>query len=126
METVGTSNGFCAHTASLFQFFGVILLIFKIIIPILLIIFGMLDLGKAVIATDSKQIKESVNRLVKRAVISVIIFFIPTIVTALFSLIKGFQDNKADFNVCRTCVINPNGSNGDKTGCKDYIAKYDE
>ncbi len=121
---VGTSEGFCAHTASIFQFIGVALTIFKIIIPILLIIFGMIDLGKAVIATDDKQIKESVNRFVKRAVYAVVIFFVPTIVGAIFGLLENFKASKPDYEVCRKCVVNPHGTNEEKTGCEDYIAKY--
>ena len=126
MYGVGTSDGFCAHTASIFQLLGTILIVFKIIIPILLIIFGMIDLGKAVIATDSKQVKESVNHFVKRCVVAVIIFFLPTIIGAIFGLVENFKDAKADYEVCRLCVVNPNGENADHTGCKDYIAKYGE
>ena len=122
---VGTSEGFCAHTASIFQFVGVLLMIFKIVMPILLIIFGMIDLGKAVVATDDKQVKESVNRFVKRCVVAVAFFFIPTIVGAIFGLLETFKATKPDYEVCRKCVVNPHGSNDEKTGCEDYIAKYD-
>ena len=49
---IGTETmGFCANTANIWQVVGYVLLAFKIVIPILLIIFGMLDLGKAVIAS---------------------------------------------------------------------------
>jgi fumarate reductase subunit D len=122
---VGTSEGFCAHTASIFQLLGTLLIVFKIIIPILLIIFGMLDLGKAVVATDDKQIKESVSRFAKRCVVSVFIFFLPTIVGAIFGLIQNFRLTKDDYEVCRKCIVSPNGSNENQTGCQDYIAKYE-
>ena len=35
-------NGFCASSANVWQTVGYILLVFKIVIPILLIIFGMM------------------------------------------------------------------------------------
>ena len=126
MYGVGTSEGFCAHSASVFQLLGTILIIFKIMIPILLIVFGTLDLGKAVIATDSKQIKESVNHFIKRCLVSVVIFFLPTIIGAIFGLVENFKETKSDYEVCRKCVVNPNGENDMRTGCKDYIAKYGE
>ena len=46
------NSGFCANTANIWQIVGIILLVVKIVIPILLIIWGMLDLGKAVVAAN--------------------------------------------------------------------------
>ena len=40
---LGTANGFCAGTASIWQLVGNILTIFKIVIQILILIFGMID-----------------------------------------------------------------------------------
>ena len=50
---------FCTNTANIWQIVGYVLLIFKIVIPILLIIFGILDLGKAVIASKEDEIKKA-------------------------------------------------------------------
>ena len=59
---IGTETmGFCANTANIWQVVGYVLLAFKIVIPILLIIFGMLDLGKAVIASKDDEIKKQQN-----------------------------------------------------------------
>ncbi len=125
-DLVSTSEGFCAHTASAFQLVGTLLIIFKIVIPIILIVLCMFDLGKAVISTDGKEIKTSVKTMVKRFILAVTIYFIPLIITAIFSFIEEFNHNKPDFNVCKTCIENPNGSNDAKTGCEDYILKYGE
>ena len=42
----------------------------QIIIPIILIIYAVIDLGKAVIASDEKEIKAAQSRLIKRCIYS--------------------------------------------------------
>ena len=69
--SVGSSAGFCANTASIWQLVGVVLLIFKIVIPIILIILGMIDLGKAVISSDEKAIQKSAKTLAFRIIAAV-------------------------------------------------------
>lgn len=106
--------GFCANTANIWQIVGIALLIFKIVIPILLIIWGMLDLGKAVIASKDDEVKKSVKSLAMRAVSAVIIFFIPTIVSLVMGLISNFNESaKEDWQVCRSCITNPNDPSSD-------------
>lgn len=61
--------------------------IVQIGIPILLIVFGTVDLGKAVISSDEKEVKEAQSRLIKRCIYAVAIFFITTLVTLLMSLV---------------------------------------
>ena len=105
------ANGFCANTANIWQLVGIVLLIFKIVIPILLIILGMIDLGKAVISSDEKAIKSSTKSLTMRIIAAVVIFFIPTLISFVFTLVSAFNtDAKADFDVCRKCIASPNSS----------------
>ena len=59
----------------------------QIIIPIGLIIFGTIDLGKAVIASDEKEVKAAQSRLLKRFIYAALIFFVVTLVSALMSII---------------------------------------
>ncbi len=66
-----------------------VLTIIQILIPIGLIIFGTVDLGRAVVAGDEKQIKENQQRLLKRAFAAVLVFLIVTIVTFLMEFIGG-------------------------------------
>ncbi len=106
---VGTELGFCANTANVWQIAGYVLLVFKIIIPILLIIWGMLDLGKAVVAAKDDEIKKATKSLAFRALAGILIFFIPTIVSVIIGMISNFSESGAqeDYNVCRRCISNP-------------------
>lgn len=107
----GTDINFCAQTANIWQVLGYVVMIFKIVIPLLLIIFGMLDLGKAVISSDDKAISKAVSTLVKRFIAAIVVFFIPTIVSALFSAITNIKITEdTDYNICVQCVTDATGS----------------
>ena len=71
---------------------GVIPLI-QIGIPILLIIFGMIDLGKAVIASKEDEIKNAQKMLIKRAIYAIAVFFVVTLVTLVFGLLSSTKDD---------------------------------
>lgn len=110
-------NGFCASSANVWQTVGYILLVFKIVIPILLIIFGMIDLGKAVIASKDDEIKKATTSLIKRAISAVVIFFVPTIVGVVMGIVGNFAAVRDDFDVCRYCISSPTNEK-----CTDYAA----
>ncbi len=103
------TDGFCANTANIWQIVGYVLLVFKIVIPVLLIIFGMIDLGKAVIASKDDEIKKATKGLAMRALAAVVIFLIPTIVVYIMGLVSNFESSgaKADFDTCKTCISSP-------------------
>ncbi len=78
------------------------ILVIKIVVPILLVIFGMLDLGKAVMAQKEDEIKKGQQTLVKRVIAAVIVFFVISIV----QLIIGFVSNKdSKIMSCFNCFI---------------------
>lgn len=58
--------------------------IIQIGIPIILILMGTIDLGKAVMSNDDKEIKGATSKLIKRAIMAVAVFFVVTIVTVVF------------------------------------------
>ena len=106
---IGAAN-FCEQTANIWQILGYVVTVIKIIIPLILIVLGMIDLGKAVISSDDKAISKSVSTLIKRFIAAVIMFFIPTIVSALFSALTIGDVTSDDANICLQCVTNVNGS----------------
>ena len=108
---------FCKNSANLWQFVGYIMMVFKIVVPLLLIIWGAMDLGKAVVASKPEEITKAVTGLAKRALAGIVIFFIPTLVGVIFSIVSGFSGEvKTDYEACRKCVISPNGKD-----CTDYV-----
>jgi surface polysaccharide O-acyltransferase-like enzyme len=102
-----TAN-FCAKSASIWQIVGYLFFILKVIIPLIIIILGMIDFAQAVIANDDKTIAEKSIRLIKRIIIGVVIFFIPTLVRVIFFMLPMFnQDMKNDTGNCITCLTSP-------------------
>lgn len=79
----------------------------KIIIPIMLIIFGSIDVGKAVIASKDDEIKKSVKTLAVRAIAGIIIFFIPTILGFIVKMIDNNDIYKGTFWDCTKCMLDP-------------------
>lgn len=106
---------FCTKTANIWQIVGYVLLVFKIVIPLLLIIFGMIDLGKAVIASKSDEVKKATTSLAFRAVAAVAIFLIPTIIGVVMGFVSDFSESgaKADFDICKACITRPNNKSCD-------------
>ncbi len=77
--------------------------IVQIIIPIILIVYGVIDLGKAVIASDEKEIKAAQSRLIKRCIYAALVFFVVTFVSLIMDLVaKGEEDsvNTTSWKVC--------------------------
>ena len=70
---------------------GIIPLI-QIGIPIILIVLGMLDLGKAVVASKEDEIKNAQKMLIKRAIYAIAIFFVVLIVQLVFGLLSSAGD----------------------------------
>lgn len=71
-----------------------VLRILQIAVPIGLILFGTIDMAKAVIAGDEKKMKEAQKPFIKRIVSAIIVFLIPYIVSVVVGLVTSNGDYK--------------------------------
>lgn len=94
-----------------------IITLIKIAVPILLIIFGMLDLGKAVIAAKEDEIKKGQQTFIKRAIAAIIVFFVIQIVQIIVRFVSGNDQNVAG---CFNCFINGTSGTG---SCESTIVE---
>lgn len=104
-----TANGvdYCSGLRSTFVFIGHIVRIAKILIPILIIAFGMLDFFKGVIGSKDDEIKKSIKSLIFRAISGVCIFFLPAIIDLVFSWVDGWSSNyESTYKECFQCIWN--------------------
>ncbi len=106
---VATEIGFCRKTAEIWQLVGTILMVIKIVFPLLVVIFGIIDIGKSVVAQKPEEISKSFKSFLYRLAAAVAIFFIPTVVAFGINLAHGFQTVNNDYSVCSSCISNPNG-----------------
>lgn len=67
---------------------GSVINIIQFGIPVILVIMGMLDLGKAVTSQKEDDIKKAQSMLVKRIIYGVIVFLIPAIIEFAFGLLS--------------------------------------
>ena len=83
-----TAESFCSGTEGLFKLLGIAIIIIKIAIPIILIVFGMLDMGKAVTSGKDEDIKKQLGSFLRRAIAAVLVFFVPTIVGIIMQAVN--------------------------------------
>lgn len=111
---------FCRDTASIWKFIGEIIYIIRIVIPIIIVVLGMIDLGKAVMAGEEKVVKEAQKSFIKRLIYGVAVFFVFTVVEVVFSLL-GVETDKGDGKICWDCASMPHNKS-----CLKYIENIDE
>ena len=76
--------------------------VIMIIIPIALIVFGTIDLGKAVIASDEKEVKAAQKRLIQRFIYAALVFFVPTLVYFAMNMVASSEE-EIDTTSWRAC-----------------------
>ena len=96
----------CTKLQEPLKFIGYILLMVKIIIPLILIVFGIIDLFKAITGGKDGEVAKSLKTFVFRMIAGVAIFFVPTIISFVFSLVDSFDDVQSEFDLCQKCILN--------------------
>lgn len=94
------------------NFFGYLLLIARVAIPLIIIVIGSIDLFKSVIDKDEKSFTKQIKTLGMRVVAGVFVFFIPTLIYALFSIstqLNIVEDER--YEGCVQCLLEPTECN---------------
>ncbi len=78
----------------------------QVFVPVALIILGMLDFGKAVMAQKEDEIKKGQQTFIKRLIAAALVFFVVAITTLVVDLAAGDTENGED-NImnCVNCFI---------------------
>lgn len=84
----------------------VAILAIQIVVPLLLIIWGMLDLGKAVIEQKEENIKKGQQTLIKRVIAAVLVFFVISIATLV---VKFVAEDSETIIGCLDSIISCDG-----------------
>ena len=89
----------------------------KIVIPILLVIFGAIDLGKAITAGKEDEIKKAQSGFIKELIVGVLVFLVLTIVEFVVGFAGGNKkDNSKQGCDTMTCVKSILEGNESKCG----------
>lgn len=71
----------------------------KISVPILLIVFGCVDFGQAILSDDKDVMKKATSKFVKRCIVAIIIFFLPTLLSFLLNIFNALT-TEGGISVC--------------------------
>jgi len=101
-------NTFDSGIGSAIRILGHLLLIIKIIVPVVIIVLGMIDFGKAVLSSDDKAMTKAVGALTRRIIAGVVIFLAPGLVSAILNIfgITGGIEDETRFGACTQCILN--------------------
>ena len=80
----------------LFNIVSVLIKGIRIAVPVLLIIFGMMDFAKSVIAKKEEDVKKHQQAFVKRLISAVIVFLLIWVVQFVVNVISGVEDKTND------------------------------
>lgn len=106
---VTVSGAYCSNPNFIkpFKLLGRIFSVVKIIIPIIIIAFGVVDFFKAIIASKDDEIKKSTKSLIMRLIAGVCIFFLPAVIHFVFRLVDDWNDYESDYSKCSLCITDP-------------------
>lgn len=90
-DLLGDFNDTCHGLLPLVSVIKKIVRILWMLIPIALILFGIIDLGRAVISSDEKEISGAKSRLLKRVLYAVAVFLVVGGVQLILSLLGNVE-----------------------------------
>ncbi len=104
-------GSFCTSLSPMLQIVGEFLLIFKIVIPIILIVICIFDVGRAIVSSKDKDNKGRLKNILFRVLACFLLFFLPAIMMIIFGLNSEYNEEREnsglDYNVCYDCLFNP-------------------
>ena len=89
------------NAKSIREIFNEIMLYPRIGVPILIILLGIIDFAKAVMTSKEDEMKASQNKFVKRLIIGIAIFFIPTLVNLIMDLANYIWNPDYVESICK-------------------------
>lgn len=82
-----------AELATLVRLIRKVITIICIAVPIALILFGTIDMAKAVMAQKDDEVKKAQEMLIKRFIYAVIVFFVPFLVGFIMKAVADVTNN---------------------------------
>ena len=81
------------------------IVVIKILIPVILIVTSLKNLFKAVLDNDDKEIKKAFELFMVKLCVGATVFFIPTLMGAIFSVVNGYDKTMNKFSDCGLCLF---------------------
>ena len=98
---------YCADLASVIRLVKSVITLIQWGIPFVLILFGMIDLGKAVMSSKEDEMKKAQGTLIKRVIYAVAVFLVVTLVMFVMNLVSDAEvKGDPDTNSWQACWNN--------------------
>ena len=100
----------CKDIARVLKLGGALLILIKVFLPLIIIVRTTFDMFSVVTKGNPDELKKNFSKMMTSIVAAILIFFIPSIVNAVFELsTSNISDSykSADVNVCRACIFEP-------------------
>lgn len=102
-------NGPCGGLEDVVRIIKNVVDIIKILIPIGLIVYGLLDLGKAVVAGKEDEMKKAQGTLIKRCIYAAAVFLVVNLVVFITGIVGAKSWQQCWTNVGGETTIGDNG-----------------
>lgn len=101
-------DSICATLTPIMTLLGYVIFAIKVIVPVILVIYGMIDLTKAIMEKEETGIKKAQGLLIKRVIVAVCVYLVITLV----SLLMGLIVKNDEWKQCVGCAFNVIGTEG--------------
>lgn len=98
--------------------------IVKVMVPVVIIILGMFDFLKVVMANKEENAKKEKDKFIRRLIAGVIVFFVMVAVEFVFNHID--VDEKNGMISCMKCILSNNNCNGKNSSPTQFCTSYQE
>ena len=85
---------------------GIVVTFIKILIPIFIILFGVIDFYKAITSQKDDGLKKAAKSVAIRAIAGVAIFLLPGLVQMVLNMVNEWSDYKNNWCCCTECILN--------------------
>lgn len=118
---------FCHNTHSFLGILGWVIVVLKIAIPLVIIVRGIVGLGKVAVTTGKPEdLQKAIKDMAWRIAGGIAIYFIPGLVMMVMGLFSQWNttledyNSYRDFDVCKACILKPYDSS-----CTNAKGMYD-
>lgn len=88
-------------------FIGYLLYFVKLLVPFIIILMGTMDYYKAITANKDDSLKVQTQKFIKRIILGIIVFFVPTILNTFMTFLSDYSDTISLYEECVTCALDP-------------------
>lgn len=105
-------GGFSVFPVPVANLVSMLINIVKVAVPVVLIVIGLFDFLKAVMAQKEDEMKKAQMTFVKRLISGVLVFFVVAIVQFVFGVLSDASGENS-YMECISCFVNGINESGD-------------